>query len=74
MHHHELAGFVAIQERVRQYYEQGQRLGGSRRRDREPTSKSGITSYADSSSSDGYIIKGFGKTSTLTLILSAGNL
>ncbi len=38
-----------------------------------PTSRSGITSYADSSSGDGYSIKGFGKTATLTLILSAGN-
>ena len=38
-----------------------------------PTATSGITSYADSSSGDGYSIKGYGKTSTLTLILSAGN-
>ena len=38
-----------------------------------PTAKPGITSYADSSSGDGYIIKGFGRTSTLTLTLSAGN-
>ncbi len=38
-----------------------------------PTATPGITSYADSSSGDGYIIKGFGKTATLTLILSAGN-
>ena len=39
----------------------------------DPTSRSGITSYADSSSGDGYRIMGFGKTATLTLILSAGN-
>ena len=37
-----------------------------------PTTKSGLTSYADSSSGTSYNIKGHGKTAALSLVLSAG--
>ena len=33
---------------------------------------SGITSYADSSSGSSYNIKGYGKTSALSLVLTSG--
>ena len=37
-----------------------------------PTAKSGLVSYADSSSGLTYNIKGYGKTAALTLVLTAG--
>jgi type IV pilus assembly protein PilA len=37
-----------------------------------PTAKSGLVSYADSSSGLTYNVKGWGKTTALTLVLTAG--
>ena len=37
-----------------------------------PASKSGLTSYADSSSGDTYNIKGYGRSSPFSLVLTSG--